>query len=74
MIACGPVQMSGASGRYRNQRFRRSKGVRVVRGRIELPTFRFSGLGTTVHTGVHDRPSALLSNDHRQALDVGERG
>ena len=46
----------------------------VVRGRIELPTFRFSGLRTTVYP-VHDRLSVLLVNGPSAtwtALDVDE--
>jgi hypothetical protein len=35
--------MSGTSDRSRNRCFRRSKTVRVVRGGLEPPTFRFSG-------------------------------
>ena len=46
----------------------------VVRGGVEPPTFRFSGLRTAVHRG-HDRPSVLLVNDPdrtRTALDLDE--
>jgi hypothetical protein len=46
--------------------------VRVVRGRIELPTFRFSGLGTTVQ----DRPRRslwLLSGLRCTPMDAGVR-